>query len=272
MEPKVPTLFTFAISHFAEKARWALDHKRAAYEERRLLPGPHLFVTRRLAKDTSVPILVDGERTIQGSSAIIDHCDARIVEHSLTPEAPAERGEARELEEWLDRELGETLRRAFYVDALRHPKVVVPLFTQGGPWWGRPFYGVAFGFVARAIRDMYAISPERAAADRAILDAVFERTDGLLAGRRYLVGDRFSRADLTLAALCGALFDPPEHPISWPPPEIYPPPLVELRARWRKTRSCEHVLRMYREHRSRDVAFASDGSRPQDSAPHAISA
>ena len=57
--------------------------------------------------------------------------------------------------------------------------------------------------------------------------------------------------DLTLAALCGPLFDPPEHPISWPPAEIYPPALTELRARWRKTRSCEHVLRMYREHRSR---------------------
>jgi glutathione S-transferase len=245
----MPTLFTFAISHYAEKARWALDHKRAVYEERRLLPGPHVFVTRRLAKETSVPILVDEERTIQGSSAIIDHCDARFLEDPLTPEAPVERAQARDLEQWLDRELGETLRRAFYVDALRHREVVVPLFTQGGPWWGRPFYGLAFGVVARAIRQMYAISAERAAADRAILDAVFERTDGLLASRPYLVGNRFSRADLTLAALSGPLFDPPEHPISWPPAELYPPPLAELRDRWRKTRTCEHVLGMYREHR-----------------------
>ena len=40
-------LYTFQVSHFAEKARWALDWKGVEYEERRLLPGPHLAVTLR---------------------------------------------------------------------------------------------------------------------------------------------------------------------------------------------------------------------------------
>ena len=41
-------LYTFNVSHFAEKARWALDFERIAYEEKVLLPGPHQLVTRRM--------------------------------------------------------------------------------------------------------------------------------------------------------------------------------------------------------------------------------
>jgi glutathione S-transferase len=261
----MPTLFTFAISHYAEKARWAVDYKRIAYQERRLLPGPHLFVTRRLAPGSSVPILVDGDQTIQGSSAIIDHLDARFPEFRLTPEGSAERAQARELEQWLDRELGETLRRAFYVDALRHPEVVVPLFTQGGPWWGPLFYRMSFAFVAARIREMYSLSHERVAADRSSLDAVFERVSSLLSGRRFLVGDRFTRADLTFSALAGPLFDPPEHPVRWPSEDLYPPPLVELRNRWRGSHAHEHALRMYREHRARSAAPGASARKPATS-------
>jgi len=43
-------LYTFNISHFSEKARWALDYEGIAYEERVLLPGPHQLVTRRIAR------------------------------------------------------------------------------------------------------------------------------------------------------------------------------------------------------------------------------
>ena len=32
-------LYTFQVSHFSEKARWALDWKGVKYHERRLLPG-----------------------------------------------------------------------------------------------------------------------------------------------------------------------------------------------------------------------------------------
>ena len=34
-------LYTFRISHFSEKARWALDLQGLPYEESTLLPGPH---------------------------------------------------------------------------------------------------------------------------------------------------------------------------------------------------------------------------------------
>jgi glutathione S-transferase len=253
----MPKLYTFTISHYAEKARWALDHKRVAYDEQRLLPGPHMFVTKRLGRKTSVPVLLDGERSIQGSSAIIDYADERWPAEPLTPLDAGGRQMALALERQLDCDFGEVLRRAFYADALSHRALVVPLFTQGGPWWGPLFYRVGFGFVARGIRDMYDINQETAARDHERLAEEVERLDALLQGKQYLVGERFSRADLTLAALAAPMFDPPEHSTRWPAASLYPPRVAELRQRFVGTRLHAHVLRMYREHRQPRATLAA---------------
>ena len=48
-DEKVMRLYTFQISHFSEKARFALDLSGIPYEEKRLLPGAHIVTTRRIA-------------------------------------------------------------------------------------------------------------------------------------------------------------------------------------------------------------------------------
>ena len=46
------------------------------------------------------------------------------------------------------------------------------------------------------------------------IDAAFAKIDALLAdGRRYLVGGRFTVADLTFASLASPVLGPPEHPV-----------------------------------------------------------
>jgi glutathione S-transferase len=243
-------LYTFAISHFAEKARWALDHKGIDYVERVLLPGSHFLVVRRMAPDTTVPVLRDGATVIQGSSQIIDYVDAKWPKRPLTPERPENRTSAVELERWLDVEFGTTLRRVMYFHVLSDRKLVTGLFTQRGPWWGPAFYRAMFPVVRLGIRRMYAIEPESAARDRERIDAGLARIDQLLDGQRYLVGDGFSRADLTLAALAAPLVGPPEHSMQWPSSDSYPPEVASLRERFIRSRAHEHVLRVYREHRA----------------------
>jgi glutathione S-transferase len=243
-------LYTFQVSHYAEKARWALDWKGAPYQEQRLLPGPHMRVTRRLgAKATSVPILLCDGEVVQGSSAIIDFADRRWPERPLTAVPDAERERSAQLEAWMDRDLGAPLRRVFYHHALPARDLVLGLFTQQGPWWGRLLYSVGYRAVADRIRRKYAINAETVAQDRQRLDGVFARLDELLDGRRYLVGDGFTRADLTLAALAASLWKPPEHSTEWPPDDAYPAPLRALREELGRSRARDHVLRMYRDHR-----------------------
>ncbi|HEU5060532.1 MAG TPA: glutathione S-transferase N-terminal domain-containing protein, partial [Kofleriaceae bacterium] len=148
-------LYVFTISHFAEKARWALDHKRVPYRPVVLLPGPHGLTTRRLAPGTEVPLLVHEGRAVQGSSAIIDHAERVWRERPLTPAGREQ--EASELERTLDRDIGEHGRRVLYSHALDRPDVTVPLFTAGGPRWGALFYRFAYRVIAGIIRSTYQV-------------------------------------------------------------------------------------------------------------------
>src|SRR5262249_29734699 len=141
------TLYTFNISHFAEKARWAMDRCGVAYQERVLLPGLHMRKIRRLGQGaTSVPALVDGRKAVQGSSAIISYIDERWLEpeRRLTPAEPELRARALDLERWMDAEIGESCRRFFYHHALPVREFVATLFTGRGPWWGRAFFRLAY--------------------------------------------------------------------------------------------------------------------------------
>jgi glutathione S-transferase len=71
-----PRLVTFGISHFCEKARWALDWHGINYEEISWPPGVHQILAKRFgAKGTTLPILLDDETVVQGSGAIIDWAD-----------------------------------------------------------------------------------------------------------------------------------------------------------------------------------------------------
>ena len=249
MKPVTRRLYTFAVSHYAEKARWALDYKGIDYVEVPLVPGSHVLVVKRIAPQTTLPVLRDGDRIVQGSSAIIDHAEAEWPERALTPEDEFARRNALELERWLDTELGETSRRVFYFHALDHRDLVLRYFNQRGPWWGRLLARIGYRQLADGIREMYAITKDNAARDEERLHAVFEKVDALLVGGSYLVGNRFSRADLTLAALAAPMWEPEEHPTRWPPSELCPPELLAFKARFANTRTHHHVMRLYRERR-----------------------
>lgn len=66
------TLYQFPISHYCEKVRWALDHKKLDYQVKNLLPGMHDGTATKLAGSSSLPILVHDGQAIQNSSDIIN--------------------------------------------------------------------------------------------------------------------------------------------------------------------------------------------------------
>ncbi len=73
----LPTLWHFRLSHYNEKARWALDWKRLPHRRRALLPGPHLPVVWWMTGQKAVPVLwLDGE-VISDSTRIIAALETR---------------------------------------------------------------------------------------------------------------------------------------------------------------------------------------------------
>jgi glutathione S-transferase len=243
-----PRLTTFVVSHFSEKARWALDLADVPYKERRLLPGPHLLITRRLAKQSSVPILEHEGRVIQGSGPIVDYVASELGVTALEPEAPnAER--RRELEALADHAFGLGVQRICYFYLLDGEREgMIELFTQGGPWWGRAFYALAFPVVAKETRRMYDVTAERTQEAKALFRSAMDVFDAALQDERYLGGTRPDRLDITVAALLAPLCRPPEHLVEWP--EL-PPGLAEFAREFEGRPTWAHVLEMYRRHRPR---------------------
>src|SRR5665648_147371 len=68
-EPAV--LVTIPISHYCEKARWALDRAGVPYRERRHLQGLHRVAVRRAGGGLTAPVLVDDGRVLAESALIL---------------------------------------------------------------------------------------------------------------------------------------------------------------------------------------------------------
>lgn len=242
-------LYTFAVSHFSEKARWTLDLAGLDYEEVILLPGPHAVTIRRLARRTTVPVLADDGHVVQGSSRIIDHVEQRTGSR-LTPADPEKARAAKEIEQLADRAFGLGSQRIFYEALLPDRRTVIDVWTQHGPWWGKAFYALSYPLLRRGVSRLYDIQPASVARSKELFFEAMDRTDRALAGQRYLAGDRLSRADVTVAALLAPLCRPAEHLIRWP--EV-PQALFGFTEALLGRPTCEHALRMYREHRGRPL-------------------
>lgn len=244
----LPRLHVFTLSHFSEKARWACERKGLRFELITLLPGLHPLTTRRFSTATHVPLLVDGSAVIQDSSGIIDHLDQHHSGARLTPAEPQARASALQWEAELNRELGETARRVFYFHALRAPRFLGREYALGAPVWGSWFYSLAMPAILPRVRQMYQVDEQGSARDLQRLRALFQRLDRHLAAHRYLAGDSFSRADLTLAALSAGMFRPAEHPAQQYTRDTLPS-WVEAMAPFRDTLTAERVLELYRTER-----------------------
>jgi glutathione S-transferase len=194
-------LYQFECSHFCEKARWALDWKHVDYLPKNLVPGLHVRAVRRLAPRTSVPILVDDGHVVQGSGAIITYLDAQQPAHRLTPGTTADAHAAAEWERYLDEEIGVLLRLWFYHHALPDRRLATRFILQGAPWYGHMLFALAYGRVEKLMRKAMRIDARTALDAEQRLAVALDRLGDAFARRPYLTGSRFTRADLTAAAL-----------------------------------------------------------------------
>jgi glutathione S-transferase len=213
----LPRLWQLELSHYNEKVRWALDYKRIDHRRRSLLPGAHALIARRLTGDVATtPVLSLDGRMIGDSTAIIAALEERWPEPPLYPADASERRRALELEEFFDEQLGPHLRRAVYEVLLDHPDVVRPLFTRGQPPVARGLFRAGFPVLIQGMRRALKVNAAEAERSRAATVAAMDRLESEIQPSGYLVGDRFSIADLTAASLFYPVVLPPEFPYRTP--------------------------------------------------------
>jgi glutathione S-transferase len=242
-----PVLYQLRLSHFNEKARWALDHKRVPHVRRDALPGFHTVTAMRLKRQQTMPILeLDGQR-IGESAEIIEALEDRGPGPSLRPADPAELREARELERDLDEHFGPDVRRIFIYHMFSEaPEALRDVWTIPASATARGVYNAGFGFTKFAAGQSLRLKPDAVKRSKERVGATLDRIEAKLGEGDYLAGDSFSLADLTLAALLFPIVQPPEFQYTYP---AAPPGLESYRDELRSRRAFGWVEEMWRRHR-----------------------
>jgi glutathione S-transferase len=248
-------LITLPISHYCEKARWALERAGIPYREERHVQGIHQFVARRAGGGSTVPVLVTPDGAVGDSAQILAWVDERTPpERRLFPAEPAAREEVECLCRRLDEGLGPDGRRLMYVHMLAQPELALRFNNQGVPRWEDRTIRLGWPLARRYVKHELGIHPGSEAADEAAVFSELDFVAGLLAdGGPYLCGERFGAADLTFAALSASVLVPPVYGVPLPQPEILSPRMAALVERARAHPAGRYALTLFAEHRREAV-------------------
>jgi len=248
----VPRLITIPISHYCEKARWALDRTGMPYREERHVQLLHRIYVRRAGGATTAPVLVTPDGGVLSESRdIVAWADRRLdPADRLIPEDPATAAEVEALVSDFDGRLGPHARRWIYFQILPHRRLGRDYNCAGVPEWERRAFPVLFPLAALGIRRVLDITPESVRRSEQIVwgsfDEVAERIED---GRSFLVGERFSAADLTFAALAAAVVLPEQYGVALPQPDVLGEPLASEIRRFRSHPAGAFALELFRTQR-----------------------
>ena len=243
------TFITIPLSHYCEKARWALDRAGLPYKEEPHAPLFHLLAVKR-KRDGAVPVLVDGTDRLTDSTEILKHADAFCGGDFLYPRDQALRTDVEALEERFDTELGVHARRWAYGHLLTQTKLLNSVWSRGVSRFEASLVPVLAPLTRLLVRSGYKITPEGAERSLARVRGIFaDVAERLRSGHRFLVGERFSAADLTFAALAAPVLFPAECRAAHPALDTVPPAMREEVLRLRDTEAGKFGLRLYAEER-----------------------
>lgn len=164
------TIHGSPISPFVRKTLVCLIEKGVAYELNPISPFPAPESHLKISPLGKIPAMTDGDLSIPDSSAICGYIEKRHPEVPMYPEDPAEFGRALWYENWASNEL---------------PKGTSSLF----------FNRVAVKMMKR--------EPDQAAIQAILTNvqpAIFDYLEAEIGDQRYLVGDSFSIADISITS------------------------------------------------------------------------
>jgi glutathione S-transferase len=248
-------LITIPISHYCEKARWALERAGLAYHEERHVQGIHRVAARRAGGGRTVPVLVTPEGALGESEEILAWVDGRTSpEDRLFPADPGERVAVERVCRRLDERLGPSGRRLMYVHMLAERELMLRFNNQGVPAWEDRMIRIGWPLVVRWGRRDLGIRPGVEIEDEV---AVFRELDfvaeSLADGRKHLCGGQFTAADLTFAALSASVVAPPIYGVSLPQPDVLPPSMAALVERVRDHPAGRYAQAVFAERRRETV-------------------
>lgn len=219
-------LYQLAISHYCEKVRWALDYKKVKYKTVSMLPGFHIRKAKKLTGAAHLPILCIGDTTLNESSDILASLDEQYPENSLMPADESLHADVNQWVAYADTHIGPHVRCVCYHTVLEQKETLLSYFCEHGPWYGKFLYSAIYPKLKLNMRKFMNINADTAGESESAIIEALNKIHTRLASQPFLVGDSFTRADLTVSALLAPLCQPAAYPISWVKPS--PEPLNEF--------------------------------------------
>src|SRR3954451_13021807 len=250
-----PVLWHLKVSHFNEKARWALDYKAVPHVRKAVMAGRQQAVAKKLCGGTTTPILQLDGRMLGDSTDIIAALEECRPEPPLYPSDPAERERALAVEDDFDEQLGPDARRLAMHHMLPDARLFLGAFAPDLHGAQLTAARAAFPAVRTGIVKQFSIDDEHVAGAFATVREMGERVAAQAGPNGYLVGDRFTVADLTLAALLSPLATPPEFP--YPQPQRDDPRFAPVLEALAATGLLDWTHEMYARHRGTSAELAA---------------
>jgi glutathione S-transferase len=210
-QSQLPRLIVLAPSHYCEKASWALQRYKIAYEVHIVAPGFHSSEVKAAgSQGTSTPVLVfpAAAATSSEPSSLCDSADIVAWVDKQRPVGsptlfPADKAnEIADLLERFDKGLGSNTRLFVYSHCLDTEEMLSGL-CAGTPCLQQTAYFFGMKYIVRSvIRNAYRVNAENGAKALEDCREEFRRVAELLSdGRKYLTGDTFTAADLSFVSL-----------------------------------------------------------------------
>jgi len=169
-------------SPWSERVRWALAFKGVQYEKQNYEPSVDEAAVKKLTGQAMVPVLIADGKVIPDSSAILDWLEQTKREPALLPKSAKERAIVTLWEEVALNALGPHGRTLITGRLLR---IGDPAAQKSGKYFA----------------EKYGYSEFAEDQSRLTVTRILTSLKDTLSGRQYLVGEAFTRADLTVAAM-----------------------------------------------------------------------
>jgi glutathione S-transferase len=245
-------LFQFIHSHFNEKVRWGLDWKGVPHKRTTLLPGPHSPVIRKMTGQTQTPVLRIGKCTAAGSGAIMLKLEKLFPERPLLPADDDAKARVLALQTEIDDRLGKAVQFCGLALARHYPDYLCELMAWHLPWLKRRTYRALFPVILKKMSSYLGLDEDgrfeaMSAEIKIMLDDIGEKS----ANSGFLVGGRFTLADLAAAAIMNPLAKPAECQVRWP--EDTPGELADWQAEWKDHPACVWARQIAAAHRGQSA-------------------
>ncbi|MFV5525524.1 MULTISPECIES: glutathione S-transferase family protein [Acinetobacter] len=246
-------LYQFPLSHFCEKARWMLDYKELEYVAQNLMPGAHRAFARLKTGQNRLPILRDQERWIADSTKIALYLDEQYPEHRLLPAEASLRQQALDIDE-ITQELGRHVRRWMLAQALSHDHESMDILI-GEKGYLRQFEKFSKPLLKTILTKGYALTEETLEQSKQFIKDSVEQLNQIRMEKEgpYLVGSRFSLADIAVCSILAPLLAIPGTPWERESFESMSDEYREYQSHLAELPLGQYIQKMYRNERNARV-------------------